>query len=139
MNNYAKGLAVGKNNIEMQSPPPPYTAIIRQVSENGTASSVLSLSSITTAIEVAAIGGPAFVKWITTTDTTASVIAVAGGTANYDHVVSSGTFRRFVVPFERTPTNDPIGSVQGINPQLGLYARVAVKTAGIASVLVTEY
>ncbi len=138
--NYAKGVPVGKNNLPFTTDaPPPYTSIVRSVSENATASSVLTLSSITTAIEVAAIAAPVFLKWIPTSDTTASVIAVAGSTANYDHVIPSGTVRRFVVPQERIPTNDPLGSVQGINPQLGLYARVAIKGAGVSSVLVTEY
>lgn len=137
--NYAKPLARGKDGTEFQGPPPPYVALVRNVSENAIASSVFTVSSVTTAIEVAAVGQAVLVKWITTSDTTASVIGVAGGTANFDHVVASGTVRRFIIPVERTPSNDPVGSVQGVNLQLGLYQRVAIKSTGIGSILATEY
>lgn len=136
--NYAKSLPRGKDGTEFQNSPPPFTAIVRSSSENATVSSVITVSSVTTALEIAAIGGSAVIKWIATTDTTASVISAAA-TANFDHVIPSGTVRRFVIPQERTPSQDPVGSVQGLNLQLGLYQRYAIKTIGIASVLTTEY
>lgn len=138
MQNYAKSLPQGKNGTEFQNSPPPFTAIVRNISENASASSVITVSSITTALEIAAIGGPAVIKWISTNDTTASVVSAAG-TANFDNIISSGTLRRFVIPIERTSSNDPVGSVQGINLQLGLYQRFAVKSIGIGSVIALEY
>lgn len=136
--NYAKSLARGTDSTEFQNSPPPYVAIVRTGSENSSASSVLTVSSITTALEIAAVGGPAVIKWIATTDTQASVVSAAA-TANFDHVIPTGTFRRFVIPQERTPSNNPTGSVQGVNLEKGLYQRYAIKSIGVASVLTTEY
>lgn len=129
---------MGNNNVGMTGQVAPYPATGSYTSENATASSVITLTSIATAIEIAAIGGPAFLKWIKTGDTTASVIATAAG-ANYDHVISTGTFRRFVIPIEIVPTQFSGTGALGPGPANGLYARVAFKSAGIASVLATEY
>lgn len=136
--NYAKQLAHGRDGVEMQNSPPPFAAINRFGGENSSASSVITVSSITTAVEIAAVGGPAVMRWVTTADTQASVVSAISGT-NFDHVIPTGTLRRFVIPQERTPTNDPTASVQGVNLQMGLYQRVAVKSVGVASVLTTEY
>lgn len=136
--NYAKGVPMGNNNVGMTGQVAPYPATGAYTSENATASSVITVTSIATAIEVAAVGGPAMIKWIKTGDTTASVVATAAG-ANYDHVISSGTFRRFVIPIEVTTNQFSGPGALGPGPANGLYARVAVKSAGIASVLVTEY
>lgn len=136
--NYAKGLPHGKDGTEFQNSPPPFTAITRYGSENGTASSVISVSSVTTAIEIAAVGSPVLMRWVATSDTQASVTGAVAA-PNFDHVIPTGTMRRFVIPQERTPSNDPAGSVQGVNLQMGLYQRVAVKTIGAASVLTSEY
>lgn len=112
----------------------PKPALVTRTSENATASSVVTLSDNTTMIELAAVGGTAVLKWIQTSDTTASVISEAG-TANYDHVIPSGQVRRFVVPQESIGTS----SIVGANKQNGLYNRVAYKTVGVASVMTTEY
>jgi hypothetical protein len=116
----------------------PALAIARYGAENATASSVITVSSITTAIEVAAVGGPAVMRWVSTSDTQASVVSAVSG-ANFDHVIPTGQFRRFVIPVERMPQADTAGSVLGINVAQGLYARVAVKSIGVASVLTSEY
>lgn len=137
--NYARGDAVGNNQMRIGGgAPAPVKAIARYVSENATASSVISLSQNTTAIEIATGGTPAVMAWVLQADTTASVIAIAGATSNFDHEIAANTVRRFVVPIE-TAGGTQYGSVQGANREYGLFQRVAIKTQGIASVLVTEY
>ena len=122
----------------MTSQVAPIPAVNRYSSENASVSSVISLTSITSAIEIAAVGGPAVVRWIKTSDTQASVVSAVSG-ANFDHVIPTGTFRRFVVPIEVNPTtNNATGSL-GTNLANGLYQRVAYKSIGTASVLATEY
>lgn len=142
MSAYAKQLPLDKGRTPMQEYPAPFKALARYTGENATASSVISVSHDATAIEVAAVGGAAAIRWVPRTETAAvspfaSIITIAGTTSNYDHVVSSGTVRRFVIPKETT--NEPVGSVVGINRLEGLYQRVAVKSVGIASVMTTEY
>lgn len=132
---------MGNNNVGMTGQVAPYPAVRTYNSENATTSSVVTLTSMATAIEVAAVGGPAVIKWITAGDTTASVVSSVTGTgsANYDHVIPTGTFRRFVVPIETNPnTFNPTGAL-GPGPANGLYQRVAYKSIGVASVLLTEY
>lgn len=126
-----------KGQQAMQEYPSPKLALARYTSENATASSVISVSHDTTAIEIAAVGGAAVMRWVTTADTQASIISIAGSTSNYDHVIPSGTMRRFAIPIEsqfQAPS-----SMVGANRLNGLYQRVAVKTVGIASVMTTEY
>ena len=134
MRNYAPALPRGKDDEAMQEYPSPKLALARYTSENATASSVISVSHNTTALEIAAIGGSAAMRWVTTGDTQASVISAVGG--NYDHVIPTGEVRRFVIPIESNPQT---GSVQGINRELGLYQRVALKSFGIASVMTSEF
>ncbi len=119
----------------MQEYPSPKLALARHTSENAAASSVISVSESTTALEIAAIGGGVAMRWVTTADTAASVISAVAN-ADYDHVIPPGTMRRFVIPIESNPQAQ---SVQGVNKELGLYQRVAVKTFGIASVMTVEF
>ena len=135
--NYAKGKPVGSNQVPFADSPPAIKAIARFVTENGTASSVISLTHNTTAIEIGTGGAAAAMRWVATSDTEASVVAIAGATANFDHIIPANTVRRFVVPIEVVPTSN--SSVQGANRANGLYQRVAWKTQGIASVLLSEY
>ena len=135
--NYAKGQPTGNNNVPFFESPPAIKAIARYVTENGTVSSVISLTHDTTAIEVGTGGTAATMRWVATSDTQASVVAIAGATANFDHVIPANTVRRFVVPVEAVPTSN--SSVQGANRANGLYQRIAWKTQGIASVLLSEY
>ncbi len=133
---YAPRLPIDAGGNSMQELPSAIKAKATYGSENATASSVISVTHDTTGIEVAAVGGAAVVRWVPTTDTAASVVSTASG-ANFDHVVPTGTVRRFVLPIERyggTPA-----SVQGANRLNGLYQRVAIKSVGVASVLLTEY
>lgn len=138
MLNYAEALPRDRGLQTMQEYPAPVLALARQSTENATASSVITLTQDTTAIELGATGGAAVLKWVATSDTGASVISIAGGTANFDHLVPSGTVRRFVVPIESNPATG-YGSLQGANREYGLYRRVAYKSVGIASVMLSEY
>ena len=135
--NYAPGLPHDKNGEPQQGLPSPFVAKARYTSENATASSVVSVSHDTTVIEVAALNGDAAIRWVPTTDTAASVVTIAGSTSNFDHVIANDTVRRFVIPIETAITNPQ--SVQGINRSSGLYQRVALKTMGVASVMLSEF
>lgn len=126
-----------KGGTPLQDFPAPKLALSAYASENSTASSVISVTHDTTAIEVAAVGGPAVVKWITQASTNPSVISIAG-TANFDHVVPTGQVRKFAIPIEG-PIYQAPSSMVGANRQNALYQRVAIKSIGIASVLLTEY
>ena len=130
-------LPVDKNGNALQNYPAAKVALQRFTSENATVSSVISVTHNTTAIEVAAVGGAVAIKWIPTTDTEASIITIAGATSNYDHAVVTGEVRRFVIPIESQGTGNQ--SVVGVNRQNGLYRRIAYKSVGIASVMLTEY
>jgi hypothetical protein len=142
--NYAAGTPMGHNGVPIfgADSPAPFKAVEQYTNENATASSVITLTQDTTAVEVTAGGVPAFVRWVATTDTQASVVAIAGATANYDFVVPANAVRRFVVPIEsgvNTTFGATITSVQGQNREYGLFQRVAVKAGGVASVMVSEY
>lgn len=145
MSNYAKILPRDAGGEPLQEFPTPYVALTRTNKENASASSVFGLSHNTTVVEVAAIGGPAAIKWIATSDTTASVYTsstiagAAGAQINFDNIIGTGTVRRFVVPKESS--NVAANSVVGVNRREGLYQRIAVKSASdtTSSVLTTEY
>ncbi len=88
------------------------------------------------------MGQAAVVRWVPTTETAAvspfaSVISIAGATANFDNIVPVGQVRRFTVPIERYVNS--MASVQGANRDLGLYQRVAIKSTGVGSVLTAEF
>ena len=139
MANYAKQLPVDKNGGLMTEFSAPFQALARYTTENGTASSVITVSADTTTLEVAAVGGASAIRWVTTADTEASIITIAGATANYDHIIPASTVRRFVIPKETAGTNTGAGSIVGINPTNGLFRRVALKSMGVASVLISEF
>ena len=136
MSNYAPDLPALKGGTPLQDSH--FVASVRAIwaSENGTASSVISLTHDTTALDITAVGGTGFVRWVRTSDTQASIINVAG-TANFHYVIPSATTRRFVVP--REVVSQAPGSVQGVNRAEGLYQRIAWKTQGNASILANEY
>lgn len=141
--NYAAGMPTGNNNMPVSmDTPAPYKAVKQYLSENATASSVISLTDNTTAVEIAAQSAPVAIRWVYASDGTGaatSVIAIAGSTANYDHVLAPNTVRRFVVPIEVQYSLNPNASAVGARVENGLFARLAYKTAGIASVSVAEY
>lgn len=144
MSNYAPKLPLDNNGVPMQDSAYPYKAVARYAYTNAAASSVISVSHNTTAVEVAAVGAAAHIRWVPTTETAAvspfgSVIAVAGATANFDYVVAKDTVRRFVIPIEANAAKSGFSSVQGVNRAEGLYQRIAVISSGVASILTTEY
>ncbi len=133
-----------KDNAALQEFPAPIKAKQAWLSENATASSILLLSHDTTHLEVTAIGigsVAAAIRWIgpsgqASVAGASSVVAIAGATANFDHIIPAGTMRRFAIPIESNPDSR---SVMGVNRARGLYQRVAWKTLGIASVAANEY
>lgn len=140
--NYAPQLPIDKGGNNMQEFPAPLKAKVVRASDNASTSSVISFGHDTTTIEIGAVTAPAVLRWVPTTETAGvapagSVISDAG-TANFDHLVQAGTVRRFVIPIESRGLNS-FGSAVGINRQAGLYQRVAYKSAGVGSVLLTEY
>lgn len=137
--NYARGKPVGNNSVPFYDSPPPVKAIQRYYSENAIASSVITLSPNTTAIEIAAIGSPVVMRWVAVGDTGASVVGSVMASLNYDHAIGTNTVQRFVVPIEVMNTSEGYGSMVGANIANGLYRRVAYKTQAVGSILVAEY
>lgn len=129
---YASPLPKDRNLTPMQEYPSPIPAKVITVSENASASALISLGANTTELEVGTQGGPGFIRWIPIGAASTSVISAASG-ANFDHFIPSNSYRRFVVPIEKMVQS----SIAGLNVQNGLYARVAY--IGTASVLTTEY
>lgn len=132
--NQTRELPRDKNGNIIQEAPPSYTALQRFSEENASVSSVITLNPNTTHVELAAINSAVVAKWISLTDTTASVIS-AEGTANYDVIVPSGMVRHLIPPIETIGTS----SIAGLNIQGGLYRRLAYKSVGVGSVLTAEY
>lgn len=136
MLNYSPNLPRDKSGNPMQDFPAPKLAFARYASENSSASSVISVTHDTTTLEVAAVTTPAVLRWVTTADTQASVVSAASG-ANFHHVIPVGQLRRFSIPIESVSPSP--ASIQGVNRANGLYQRVAVKSIGVGSVLLTEF
>lgn len=132
--NVTQPLAVDKNGQAIQNSSPEVLAQQRYSFENGVASSVVTLSDNTTMLEVAAIGQPAVLRWVASTDTQGSVISAAG-TANFDVIIQPNEVRKIPIPIEKIG----VSSIVGLGVQAGLYRRVAWKTTGIGSILAAEY
>ena len=131
-----KALAVDKQGNTFTADASPVGPAKEQyLSENGTASSVITLTDNTTVVGITTGGAMAYLRWVPRTDTQASVVAAAGATANFDDVIPANTTRIFPIPQETIGT----ASIVGMNIQGGLYNRVAVKTAGISSVVTVEF
>lgn len=130
------GLGIGENSAPFSSDASPVgPAKQRFLSENGTASSVMTVNDGTTVVEIGAVGVPAYIRWIARTDTQASVVAIAGSTANFDDYIPSNTTRIFPIPIETIGTS----SIVGANIANGLYNRYAVKSAGVGSIISVEF
>ena len=143
MANYARPIPVDKNNASLQEFPAPVRALATSMRENAVASSALALNPNTTSLEINAFGGQGIaIRWVALTETPsvaprASVVASGAG-ANFDHIIPTGTVRRFVVPKETAGLNT---APLQIGSTFGLYQRVAAINTGItaASVLFVEY
>ena len=107
-----------------------------------TTSSILVFNQNTTAIEVAATGGNAYIKWLSQSVVDSSVagtsILATGATANFDHVIPAASYRRFVIPIV---VNNPQGysSQVGANRENGLYPNMAYIGAATSIIAVTQY
>lgn len=134
--NYANGIPVDERGNPMQGLPPPVIALATTTAVTNI-SSIVTLNNNTTDIEVASLNAAAAIKWIGVNAAQTSVIASSLGTSNFDHVVPSGTLRKFVVPRETQGIAGPALA----NSVHGLYQRLAVIpiSAGVSSILVTEY
>lgn len=144
MDNYAKRVAITENGVALLDLPPNYQALATTARDNATVSSVTVLNSNTTTVEVAATTAPAAIRWSMATNTAASSsVITAAGTAAFDHYIPAGTVRRFVVPrnSQALPNYNANGSpsVVGRNTAEGLFSGIATKSAGVGSVLVTEF
>lgn len=135
--NYARNLPQDRFLQTMQNFPPAVKALKQYHKENASTSSVITLTHDTTIVEITAAGVAAGFRWVATSDTAGSVITAAGTTANFDHIVPAATTRQFVVPIEKQ--GNSLASVQGVNRGEGLYQRVAFISAGIGSVLLSEF
>lgn len=142
--NYARGIPMGNNQMPASYIAPPAVAAIgttvRDV--NPTVSSILVFSQNTTAIEVAAVGGPVYIKWLSQAVVDSSVAGTSilgtGSGSNFDHVIPSSTYRRFVIPIS---VNNPQGysSQVGANRENGLYPNMAYVGALASIIAVTQY
>lgn len=139
MKDIAAPLPIDKRGTPYQTATPQASAIARYMSENSAASSVISVTHDTTAIEIAAVGAPVFMRWVASTDTQASVIGIAGATANFDHVIPANMWRRFVLPIDNSLGTPAVNSVQGANRANQLYQRFAWKTGPSASIFGSEF
>ena len=141
--NYASGQPVGNNQMLFNiSTPAPFKALKQYYAENGAVSSVVTLTENTTAVEIAAGGAAALIRWVYVSDasTAATSVIATGTSANWDHVVPANTVRRFVVPIEvSSPGIAPNASMVGARVENGLFARLAYRNAGIGSVMASEY
>jgi len=136
-NNYAPTTPVGKQGEIKVGYPPAKLALASTNKENASASSVLVFTHNTTEIEVTAVGGPAAIKWATSTANNGTSVVAAASGANFDHIVPASATRRFVVPIQSSAN---YASIQGVNRQEGLYQGVAyISAAGASSILTTEY
>lgn len=139
--NYSHGHPVGNNQIPQYECPPLASTVAIYGKDNATASSVITLTADTTAVEVAALGGNAVIRWVKVGDGTTAATSVIGGgaSANFDYAIPTGTVRRFVVPIEVQTNVEGYSSAVGANIANGLYRRLAFKSTGTSSVYVTEY
>lgn len=140
--NYAAGAPMGNNQVPLFEAPAPYKALKQYYKDNGSVSSVITLTENTTAVEIASGNNIATaIRWVNVTDGSGANTSVitSGATANFDHIVPANYYRKFVVPIETTNNSEGSGSVVGQNIANGLFRRLAFINAGVGSVFVTEY
>lgn len=134
--NYAPPLAVDKFGTHLYNSPPNVPARANTVRENASTSSVTAVGADTTAIEVAAVGAGAAIRWSMQSNLTAtSSVITAAGTAAYDNIIPAGTKQLFVIPRQAAG----VPSIVGANALNGLYNGVATKSLGVGSVLLAEF
>lgn len=131
MINYAPHHPKDESGETLQEYPAPIVAKVTTASVPPAASSVISFGANTTVVEVTALNASLAIKW-----GSASVVAVAGSTANFDHIVSVNSTRRFVIPRQLQGVT---GSIVGANTLNGLYSTMAVIATGSVLSAYTEY
>ena len=131
---YPKRIPVDENRTPMQGYPAAIKATARFYRDNGSTSSVQTLTDNTTQVEVGATGTGVILRWVPTSD---GAGAPAGSvlSTNFDHFIPAAQVRKFVVPKESATVN----SVVGVNIQQGLYRRMALANITTGSILSTEY
>jgi len=129
--NYSPALPVDKNLNPVQGVPAAFPAKVTTSAAPPAASSVVSFGANTTTIEITALNASLAIKW-----GSASVIAAAGATANFDHIVPVNSTRRFVLPVN---IQGSTSSVVGANALNGLYTTMAVISTGSILSAITEY
>ena len=134
---------MGNNQIPFFDSPPAIKAIATTIKDvTATVSSVLVINVNATAIEVAATGGPAYIKWLSQATVDSSVattsVITTGAAASFDHVVPAATVRRFIIPISIQVVGAT--SIQAANPDNGLFTHVAMTGGTGASVIaITQY
>lgn len=130
MSSYAPNQARDKGEQPIVMVPAPIPSKQLTATAPTAVSSVISFGANTTMIEVTALNASLAFKW-----GSASVIAAAGATANFDHIVPVNQTRRFVIPIN----SQGVPSIVGANAQYGLYSTMAViATASVLSAI-NEY
>lgn len=134
-NSYAARLPLDEAGNLMQEFPSAVPALVTTAAVTPL-SSVVAFGNNSTSIEIAAPQGAA-IKWIAIGAAQTSVISSYAATANFDHIIPAGTYRRFVIPRETQGVNGPLGA-GSVN---GLYQRLAIAPIATltSSILVTEY
>ena len=139
--NYAAGSPIGNNNQPIFDAPAPVKAVATTVKDTtANTSSILILNVNALSVEVGAVGGPAYIKWLAQSTVDGSVagtsVVTTGAAASYDHMIANNTVRRFVIPVATVAYG---ASVQAAGPANGLYTHIA--TAGtLASVIsITQF
>lgn len=130
--NYARPVARDKTDSPLIPSYIPTSTLGSVNRENASASSVTSLTDLTSAVEVTAVGVGAGIRWAVNQAT--SVVTATSGT-NFDNIVPVNTTRLFFVP-RRTQA---VPSISGINSQEGLFANIATISMGVGSVLLAQY
>lgn len=132
--NYAPKQARDTTNTEIPAVPAPILAKVTTSYAPPATSSVITFGANTTMIEVSALNASLALKW-GCFNNNPSVIAAAGATANYDHIIPVNTTRRFVIPVSVMGSS----SVVGANAANGLFTTCAVIATTSVLTAVTEF
>ena len=141
--NYAMGKPMGNNQIPFYDSPPAIKAVATTIKDvTATVSSILILNQNTTAVEVAADGGPAYIKWLSQATVDSSVattsVITTGASSSFDNAIPENTVRHFVVPISIQVVGAT--SMQGANRDNGLFTHMAMNGGAGASVIaITQY
>ena len=132
---YAKGLPIDDRGNPMHNEAPDAVTLQTTAGIPPAASSVISFAAGTTVVEITALNNSLAYKW-----GSASVIATAGATANFNGIVPVNTTRRIIIPVSVYGIGMGITSVvSGKNAQNGLFNSMAVIATASVLTAITEY